>query len=85
MKTVVNDVVTFIRKFWTIVTKFVKDTFIKYKFKNALMLGIALYFWFLLSGELWAKLGWITFWIWVGTNVEGLLAVYRELKKEFGW
>lgn len=85
MKTILNDIITFIKKFWTIIFMWITDMIIQYKFKNTLMLAIAFGFWFLLKGGFWAHLGWATFYIWIGINIEAIINVYKELKEENNW
>lgn len=85
MKTIFNDVITFIKKFWTIIWTWIKVTIAKYKFKNALMIVIALCLWFGLKGSFWSFWGTAVFFTWIGMNVEAIMTVYRELKAKNGW
>lgn len=85
MNEIIRDILTFIRRFWSIIWGWITATIQKHKFKNAIMLAIAFGFWFLLKGGFWAHLGWATFYIWIGMNVESILSVYQELKKKNNW
>jgi hypothetical protein len=85
MKTVINDIVLFIKKFWSIIGGWIMAVIFKYKFKNALMLAIALVFFFGFHGKFWAHLGFMTLYIWIGINIEQILSVYRELKEKNDW
>jgi hypothetical protein len=85
MNTVITDIILFVKKFWTIIWGWVVAVVAKYKFKNALMLAIALFLWFGLHGKFWAFWGWAVLFTWIGMNIEQILSVYRELKKKNGW
>ncbi len=82
---IIKNIITFIRRFWTIIGTWIMAIILKYKFKNALMLAIAFGFWFLFNGAFWAHLGWATFYIWIGINVESILVIFNELKEKNGW
>jgi hypothetical protein len=85
MKTVINDIVTFIKRFWTIIWGWAVSVVLRYKFKNLLMLAIALWFFFGMQGSFWTHLGFMTLYIWIGINIEQILSVYRELKEKNDW
>lgn len=82
---VINNVVLFVKKFWSIVAHWVMSIILKHKLKNSLMLAIALVFFFGLHGKFWAHLGFATIYIWIGINIEQLLAAFEELKKKNNW
>lgn len=82
---ILNDIVKFLKKFWTVIGTWIMSVILKYKFKNALMLGIAFWFWFGMAGGFWAHLGWATFYIWIGINLESIMTVFRELRDKNGW
>lgn len=85
MNTIIKDIKTFILKFWTIIWSWIVVTIEKYKFKNTVMLAIALFLWFGMAGKFWAFWGWATLFTWIGMNVESILTVYRELKEKNDW
>lgn len=85
MKTIINDIYLFVRRFWTIIWAWIQVTIEKYKFKNTLMIAVAIYLWFGLAGGFWAFWGTAVFFTWIGMNVESILTVYRELKAKKGW
>ena len=85
MNTVIKDVVAFFKHIGTIVVTYVTHLFAKYKFKNGVMLAISLWFFFGMHGGLWTHLGFATLYIWIGINIEQILAIYRELKEKNGW
>ena len=80
-----KNIINFIKHFWTIIWTWIKETIAKYKFKNTLMLAIALYLFFGLHGKFWTFWGWATIFTWIGMNIEAILSVYRNLKEKNGW
>lgn len=80
-----KDAINFVKNIFTIAKTWFSEFYSKYAIKNIVLLGVALYLWFGLSGGFWAWWGWAVFFVWVGINIEAFGKVYRELKEKHGW
>ena len=85
MKTIITDIITFLKKFWTIIGTWIVEMIVKYKFKNSVMLLVALFLWFGLKGGVYTFFGWAVFHAWIGMNIEAIIVVYKELKEKNDW
>lgn len=85
MKTVITDIIIFLKKFWTILWVWIQTVIEKYKFKNALMLLIAFYLRYIMGGEFGRYWGVAVFFVWIGINIESLIVVFKDLKDRNDW
>lgn len=81
MKTL-KDIVLFLQNIFTIIKTWIVELFLKYLFKNALMLGISAYLFFGLEGSFWTFWGFAVLFTWVGINIEAFGKIFRELKEK---
>lgn len=91
MKTIIKDALTFIRRFWTIVKGWVIETKAEHKFTNILAPIIAIgvivlsFLGFVFQGTGWRTVGLYVIIFWLGQQTQGLISVFKKLKKEKGW
>jgi len=77
----VNDVVQFLKHFWTIV----KGWLAEYGFHNLILLAIAFYFYFLASGGLSNAIGHGLIGAFIALNLTAFNAVFKRLRDKNGW
>ena len=91
MKTIIVDAWTFIRRFWTIVKGWVNETREEHKFTNVLAPIIAIavivfsFLGFLFQGTGWRTLALYVIIFWCGQQTQGLISVFKKLKKQNKW
>jgi len=82
---ILNDIITFLKRFWTIVFDWFMETIQKHKFTNVLVPIISIVAMVIFRGKFWDVVGFSTIFFWAGMNVQGLISVFKELKKKNNW
>ena len=91
MGTIIKDIITFLRHFWSIVKEWVLETRDEHAFTNVLIPIICVlvllmhYFGILFTGGFHEFTAWALFFVWVGMNLQGLKSVYKKLKEKNYW
>lgn len=88
---VITDIWLFTLRFWTVVKAWIDETRKEHKFTNVLMPIIAVaVILFSFLGIIFVGVGWRTLalWVlifWLGQQTQGLISVFKKLKKQNNW
>jgi hypothetical protein len=80
MKSIFIDITTFFKRFWTIIFQWFTELLIEHKFKNSAILIPFVLLRFFFRGDFSNWLGWACFFVWVGINIQAIIAIVKEYR-----